>query len=115
MAPKKKSNAKASKEAAIINGSEALQLKAALDAGQTLDDETLLKLLHADAPCEGLYSKACKVRTNLINLNLEEVIRNRNSQRCTAMFPHFYAHITNLYILLISYHFLLTRFINCLF
>ena len=66
MAPKKKTSAKAkANEAAIITGSEALRLKAALDAGQTLDDETLLKLLHADVPCEGLYSKACKVRTPL--------------------------------------------------
>ncbi len=64
MAPKKKQAAQAkSNEAAIINGSQALQLKAALDAGQSLDDETLLKLLHADVPCEGLYSKTCKVRS----------------------------------------------------
>ncbi|KAL4524346.1 hypothetical protein Ndes2437B_g05121 [Nannochloris sp. 'desiccata'] len=58
MAPKKKSTK--GNEAAIITGSQALQLKARLDAGGTLDDETLLKLLRADVPCEGLYSKACK-------------------------------------------------------
>jgi hypothetical protein len=74
MAPKKKQAAKAN-EAPIINGSQALQLKAALDAGQTLDDEVLLKLLQADSPCEGLYSKACKVRTNL--LKLFKVIRTK--------------------------------------
>jgi hypothetical protein len=64
MPPKRKSTKP--NEAAIITGSQALQLKARLDAGETLDDETLLKLLHADVPCEALYSKACKVRANTI-------------------------------------------------
>ena len=69
MAPKRKSAAKAkSEEAPIITGAQALQLKTALDAGQPLDDETLLALLHADKPCEGLYSKACKVRALAISI-----------------------------------------------
>ncbi len=63
MPPKRKPTGKGKPEAEkIITGEEALEFKATLDAGQPLDDATLLKLLHADKPCEGLYSKACKVR-----------------------------------------------------
>lgn len=69
MAPKRKAGAKAKAEQGpIITGAQALQLKAALDAGQQLDDETLLELLHANTPCESLYSKACKVHRREILL-----------------------------------------------
>ena len=62
MAPKRKAAGKGKQaEEPIITGTQALQLKDALDAGQTLDDETLLTLLKSNTPCEGLYSKNCKV------------------------------------------------------
>ena len=64
MPPKRKAKAKEKPEV-IITGHQALQLKEALNAGQKLDDGTLLTLLKADLPCEGLYSKTCKVRLNL--------------------------------------------------
>jgi len=44
-----------------ISKSEALRLKDTLNSGQLIDRETLLKLLHADKPCCGLYNKSCKV------------------------------------------------------
>jgi hypothetical protein len=44
-----------------ISKSEALRLKETLNSGQLIDRETLLKLLHADKPCCGLYNKSCKV------------------------------------------------------
>jgi hypothetical protein len=46
----------------FISGSEALQYKEQLDAGEELDTDSLLKLLHADQACEALYSKSCKVK-----------------------------------------------------
>ena len=68
MPPKKKGAAKSTAVVdPIITGDQALQLKGALDAGQPLDNDTLLTLLHADTPCEGLYSKTCKVRSTFSN------------------------------------------------
>jgi hypothetical protein len=66
MPPKKKAKTKVGSERdQAISGAEALQLKAKLEAGEQLEDSTLLRLLKADKPCEGLYSKACKVRLKL--------------------------------------------------
>lgn len=77
MAPKRKASGKSKPaETPIITGAQALQLKAALDAGQTLDDETLLTLLKSDTPCEGLYSKACKVNGEGRSIHIFKVIIN---------------------------------------
>jgi len=63
MAPKRKGGPRTKpEEPLIVTGQQALQLKEALDSGKSLDNEALLILLHAFKPCEGLYSKACKVR-----------------------------------------------------
>ena len=59
--PPKRAKGKRPSEQVGISGSEALQLKQALDDGRALDDHTLLSLLKCDTACEGLYSKTCKV------------------------------------------------------
>ncbi|PSC68725.1 ubiquitin carboxyl-terminal hydrolase 26 [Micractinium conductrix] len=47
-----------------VGGEEAQRLKAAIEAGggslEALQPAQLLRVLKADKPCEGLYSKACK-------------------------------------------------------
>lgn len=43
-----------------VGKAQALRLRKTLNEGARLDDDTLLRLLGADKPCEGLYSKTCK-------------------------------------------------------
>lgn len=51
-----------------VNGEEAAALKALLESGTGqlggLTDSQVLRVLKANKPCEGLYSKACKVRSS---------------------------------------------------
>ena len=62
MAPKRKGARKKDEgDGEPIGGAEAMRLKAQLKDGQ-LDDDKLLELLKANVPCDGLYSKSCKVR-----------------------------------------------------
>lgn len=49
----------------FISGREALEYKARINAGEELDTEILLRLLHADQACDELYSKSCKVTGSL--------------------------------------------------
>ena len=79
MPPKRKGPSKGKPEQEAgggITGAEALQLKQALQSGHTLDDDTILTLLKADVPCEGLFSKACKV-----------ILHDQTAWRCRAARP----------------------------
>lgn len=44
-----------------LTGEEARSLKALVDTTGSLSDADVLRVVKADKPCEGLYSKACKV------------------------------------------------------
>lgn len=58
-----KGKAKSQPEVASpVGKAQALRLLQALKAGKPLEVFTLLRLLGADIPCEGVYSKTCKVR-----------------------------------------------------
>jgi hypothetical protein len=64
MAPKRaqgKGKKKDAQQDETITGAQALALKRSIDAGQPLDDQTILHLVKADVPCDGLYSKTSKV------------------------------------------------------
>lgn len=65
MSKKPKANPKKGNKAGDgeITGAQAQRLKQKLEAKAKLDEATLLKLLKSDKPCEGLYSKACKVQS----------------------------------------------------
>lgn len=62
MPPKRRTRKRPRDQEEILTGAEAIEIQAALHAGEQLDDGMLLALLKADKPCGGnLYSKPCKV------------------------------------------------------